>query len=115
MKRIKILFLLEATIGGAYTHVMLLIKNLPKDQYDISLILSPIRNPLQCEKDVMELRAAGVSCEFIPMQRNISLINDAMSFVRIYRYFTKKSFSIVHVHSSKAGIMGRIIVPLHKL
>lgn len=41
------------------------------------------------------------------LQRNISLINDLVAFIKIFNIIKKEYPDIVHTHSSKAGILGR--------
>jgi len=41
------------------------------------------------------------------LQRKISLINDIIAFLKIYKIIIKEKPDIVHTHSSKAGFLGR--------
>lgn len=107
MTRKKILIATEATIGGVYKHVMLLARHLSKEEFDISVALSPVRNP-DCIHDATALKEAGVRCFFIPMQRNISLIRDIQAFLAFHRLIKKERYDAVHFHSSKAGFLGRL-------
>jgi glycosyltransferase involved in cell wall biosynthesis len=40
--------------------------------------------------------------------RNISPIHDLKAFLEIYNYIKKENFDIVHLHSSKAGVLGSL-------
>lgn len=113
--RVKILFIIEATTGGAYSHVLYLLKNLSKNNFDITVVLSPVRNHDQCAKDVEALKNAGINCELIPMQRKISIVEDLKSFWALYIYMKGRQFDILHTHSSKAGIIGRICAVIYKI
>ena len=42
------------------------------------------------------------------LKRNLSLINDLLAYKFLKNYFKKNKFDVVHTHSSKAGILGRI-------
>ena len=44
--------------------------------------------------------------------RNISLIKDFKAFWHLYRLFKEYKFDIVHTHSSKTGVIGRIAAKL---
>jgi len=41
------------------------------------------------------------------LKRKISLVNDIIAFLKIYKIIKKEKPDIVHTHSSKAGIIGR--------
>ncbi|MBB6285317.1 glycosyltransferase family 4 protein [Geobacillus subterraneus] len=45
---------------------------------------------------------------FINMNRKINLIDDLLSIVNMTRLFKKEQYTIVHTHTAKAGIIGRI-------
>jgi glycosyltransferase involved in cell wall biosynthesis len=54
-------------------------------------------------------RAAGVNLVLMPaLVRPIRPLTDARAFLQLYRFIRKGRYSIVHTHSSKAGILGRI-------
>lgn len=51
----------------------------------------------------------GVRVEVCPaLVRNISPLNDLRAYFALKRFFKKEKFDIVHTHSSKAGIIGRL-------
>lgn len=107
MRKIRILFILEATIGGTYKHLLLLLRNISREDFDISVVLSPTRNAT-CYADAASLSDLGVHCYFVPMSRKISLIEDFSALFNVCKLLKKKKFDIIHAHSSKAGIIGRI-------
>jgi glycosyltransferase involved in cell wall biosynthesis len=107
MARINILFILEATIGGAFKHVLLLVRHLPKEKYNVSVALSHLRYA-DSIKYARQLEQDGIKVYNIPMKRRVSVPNDLMAFRQIIRLFKTESFDIVHTHSSKAGFLGRL-------
>jgi glycosyltransferase involved in cell wall biosynthesis/UDP-N-acetylmuramyl pentapeptide phosphotransferase/UDP-N-acetylglucosamine-1-phosphate transferase len=51
----------------------------------------------------------GVKTVVLPsLLREIRPFTDIRAFLQLYRFFRKNSFTIVHTHSSKAGILGRL-------
>jgi len=112
VRRIKILLMLEATVGGAYRHVLQLALFLPKTEFDVSVVLSPLRG-YDCDSDAGMLEQNGARCLFIPMTRGISLTGDMKAFMAIRRLLREQHYDIVHTHSSKAGLLGRIAAYLH--
>lgn len=56
-----------------------------------------------------QAQAAGLRVVEIPsLVRPIRPLTDAVALWRLYRLFRREQFEIVHTHSSKAGILGRI-------
>jgi glycosyltransferase involved in cell wall biosynthesis len=90
-------------LGGAQKTTLLLLKYIEKQDYEVHLVTS--------KGAILEKDAASIpwlNLFFIPsLDRKISPINDAVSLYRIIKYLKAKKISIVHTHSSKAGIIGR--------
>lgn len=55
-----------------------------------------------------DIKTSGVHLDIINIERHISLLKDISSFVLLVRYFRNNKFHVVHTHTSKAGILGRI-------
>ena len=49
------------------------------------------------------------------LRRNIHPIFDFIAFFKLYNFFRREKFDIVHTHSSKAGILGRFAAKLAKV
>lgn len=55
------------------------------------------------------LGKAGIPCHFVPdLVRNISPAHDLRALRHLARLFREQRFDIVHTHSSKTGILGRL-------
>lgn len=71
---------------------------------------------LICKEDgplVSEAKKNGIKCFFCKsLTRNISLKNDMLSFWYLYKLFKKHRFDVVHTHSSKTGVLGRVAAKL---
>lgn len=56
-----------------------------------------------------EARRAGVRAVVLPsLVREIRPYTDVKGFFQLYRFLRRGTFTIVHTHSSKAGILGRL-------
>jgi glycosyltransferase involved in cell wall biosynthesis len=114
MRKVKILYGLEAAGGGALKHVTYLATHLNKEIFDITIILSDLRKEnIECEVD--KIRNSGVRIIFIPITRNINLVKDIFIFVKIYNHIKNHKYNVVHAHSSKAGALFRIAAWLNNV
>lgn len=104
---IRILYGLEAADGGALKHLMYLAVNLDKRRFDITVALSPVRNP-SIDSEICILRSSGIRVILLPMARNINPAKDWLSFVQVVRLISRLKPDIVHAHSSKAGVLFRL-------
>ncbi|EPI8559764.1 glycosyltransferase family 4 protein [Vibrio fluvialis] len=60
----------------------------------------------ECEKN-------NIVCHFVPsLVREINLIKDFRAFIDIYKLCKKYQFDIIHTHSSKTGVIGRLAAKL---
>lgn len=65
------------------------------------------------EKDVQNLEREGIEFIYCPsLVRGINIIKDFWAFLNIRRIIKKKCPLIVHTHSSKAGLLGRLAAKL---
>lgn len=110
MKRIKVVHIVEALGGGVYTYFKDLTNffGTPEIQNQIETIVIYSSNrkeiiPENIKKDFSK----GVSLIEINMVRELSLIQDFKSAFSIRRKLKELNPDIVHLHSSKAGVIGR--------
>lgn len=55
----------------------------------------------------------GVAIHFVPyFCRQLSPLNDLLSLFFLWRIFRKEKYDVVHTHSSKTGVLGRIAAKL---
>ena len=54
------------------------------------------------------ITSEGIQYKHIPMSYRINPIMDILSFLLMTWYFRKERFDLVHTHTAKAGIIGRI-------
>lgn len=109
--KIRVLYVLEATVGGTREHILQLINGLDRERFIPELACSIERDPAFMQ-DVERLRADGVAVHVIPMVREIHPEKDSMSLARLTALMMRRRFDIVHTHSSKGGFLGRIAARL---
>jgi len=110
MAQIKIAHLITRfMIGGAQENTLFTVEELSKNpNYEVTLILGPQTGPegdLLKETDLEENYRLTIIPELV---REINPLKDLTALYKLYRIFKKKKYDIVHTHSSKAGILGRI-------
>lgn len=78
------------------------LKFLQSQGYEVHAVCSP-------GKWVKEIEKEGIKVKTIKLSRKmVSPIDDLAAFVRLFFYFKKEKFDIVHVHTPKAEIYGQI-------
>jgi len=94
-------------VGGAQETVLHISEMLSKEQYQVSIISGP-----QTGSEgslIREFEDKGLSLTILPaLLREISPVNDFKAFWKLYHLLRQEKYDIVHTHSSKAGILGRI-------
>jgi len=108
MNKIKVLHILEATLGGTRRHVSDILLNINLEKFDVSFCYSTKRADKNFNRDLELISARGIKCVRIEIDRDINFLNDIYSFFKLFSFIKKHNFDIVHVHSSKAGFLGRI-------
>lgn len=104
-KKEKLLFVVEAMGGGVFTYIVDLTNQLIKN-YDLYIAYA-VRN--QTPKNYKEYFHPQVHLiEVKHFVRKINLIQDFKSFFEIRRIAREIKPDIIHLHSSKAGILGRL-------
>lgn len=107
----KVVHIIEALGGGVYTYFNDLSHYFGDDEIvkDLSttIIYSGNRKEIDPEKIESEF-SKGVSLIKINMVREISPIQDFKSIIHLRSELQKLNPDVIHLHSSKAGILGRI-------
>lgn len=94
-------------VGGAQENTMFTAALLDKNRYQVEILSGP-----QTGSEgslIEEVRARGIPLIILPdMLRQVSPLHDLLALWKMYRLMRQKHYAIVHTHSSKAGILGRI-------
>lgn len=108
MKKIKVLHITQATIGGTLEYLKLFFSHIDKDKYEVCLVC-PSYGPMKKEIENM-----GIKVYAVEMNREISIKDDFKSFLEIKKAIKKINPDIVHLHSSKAGVLGKLASYINK-
>ena len=101
-------------IGGPAVHVSLLTAGLNNDDFQSQLAAGQIG---EAEGDMGYLaRQMGVEPIIIPsLQREISPLNDLKALLSLIRLMRQYRPHIVHTHTAKAGLVGRLAARLTRV
>lgn len=91
-------------MGGAQDNTLTTVETLPSDRYETFLISGP--------DGLLDSRARqnlGARCRFVSsLVRSVCPIRDLSAYFSLRRIFLEGRYDIVHTHSSKAGVLGRL-------
>jgi glycosyltransferase involved in cell wall biosynthesis len=98
-------------VGGPSIHVILLTAGLKKRGYTTQLVVG---RESSREGNLLDFaREKGVEClQLESLGREIRLLSDYRSFRQLYRMMREFRPSIVHTHTAKAGLLGRLAARL---
>ena len=99
MKQTILFLITKDDVGGAQKYVRDLVENLDKDKFNIKILTG--------KKDIKFLSNA-----FRPY---LFFINDLAAIIELFFIFRKEKPDIVHLNSSKAGIVGALAAQLYKV
>jgi glycosyltransferase involved in cell wall biosynthesis len=95
------------SVGGAQETVVSIAGALRARGYAVDIVTGP---PLPAEGDMYEAAAsAGIPVITLPhLVRLVHPFHDVIAFFQLLRLMRSRKYTIVHTHSSKAGILGRV-------
>ena len=106
---IKVLHIItRLIIGGAQENTIYTVEGLTKTyEYEVALASGP---PLGPEGSLVEeAKRRKINLIIIPaLRREINPVYDLIALRKLFKLIKKGNYAIVHTHSSKAGILGRI-------
>jgi glycosyltransferase involved in cell wall biosynthesis len=112
MRKINILYVItKLELGGAQKHLLSLITNLDKSKYNIFLFTAKEGLLLNDALAIVGLCIKTSS----NLTRPINSFKDLPALFEIYNFIKNHNIDIVHTHSSKAGIIGRLAAKLAKV
>ncbi len=100
--------------GGSAENTFLTITGLDQTNYDITLMSGPVDNPEQ--ERGRQIEDHGIKYKYVPeLVRNLHIINDLKTLFKTYGFLRREGFDIVHTHTSKAGLLGRLAARIAKV
>ena len=124
MKKTKIVHIItRLDKGGSAETTLQTASLLSQKKYEVFIVhglsLESNMNTIEQEvlaRDLSVAKNKGVSVFSIPsLVRRLSLINDLLAFISIYRLIKRVRPYIVHTHTSKAGMLGRLAACLARV
>ncbi|MEE8858491.1 glycosyltransferase [Leuconostoc mesenteroides] len=107
-KKVKVMIITQSEGGGLRRHLVDLLNHLDKDIFEIYFVYNSRKGDDTFQnwlKNVCE----GINLIDLPnFERQISLKNDLSIFLELRKLVKDISPDVVHTHSSKAGVLGRI-------
>ncbi len=108
MKQIQVLHISETFVTGVYTYIQSICAFTAQNpNIKTSIIYSPNRegtNQLDFKNDF----SSDVKLIPVSMQREVSALKDYKSLRKLRKIIKKLKPDVIHLHSSKAGVLGRI-------
>lgn len=104
MKKKKVLHIVEAFGGGIFTFLVDLVNN-TSDEFDITIAYAKREQTPEDFKSYFNKNVKFI--EVTNFGRSISLKKDIKSFFEIKKIIKEENPDVIHLHSSKAGFLGR--------
>ena len=107
MSRIRVLHIITRLIvGGAQENTMLTAALLDRERYAVDIVSGPQTGTEGSLQEEVLSRSIPLAIE-PTLVREINPIKDLLALFALYRHIRRGAYTIVHTHSSKAGILGR--------
>jgi len=103
--RLCILQVTETNVGGTFTSVTRLSNELAARGHQVHLAVSRLRDP---SMDMSSWVSPAVAVHDLRLVRQIDPAQDLAGFLAIRRLIDRLAPDVVHLHSSKAGVLGRL-------
>ncbi len=112
-RRLRVLQVAEATTAGVGRHLSDLSVAILTAGHDLHVACPAVREGAQNDVSlVARLRAAGVPVHIVPMRRSLRPLADLRTSVLLLNLIRELDPDLVHLHSSKAGVLGRLAAGL---
>ncbi|MBM3250519.1 MAG: glycosyltransferase family 4 protein [Candidatus Omnitrophica bacterium] len=109
MRKINLLYIItKLELGGAQKQLLSLIKRLDREKFNLFLFTAKKGILLG---EALSMEGLQVKPSFF-LERPVNPLRDMAAFFEIYFFIRKNKIDIVHTHSSKAGIVGRLAARL---
>lgn len=110
----KVVYIAETIGGGVRKHLDLLLENL-NNKYELVVIHGPRVDDI-FKENIKKYQEQGIKVYCLStFQRKINLKQDILTYHSVSNILKKEKPDIVHCHSSKAGIIGRLAAKIHRV
>lgn len=103
---VRVVHVLEATEGGTRRWLETVMLGLDPSRIRNSCICAS--RDLSFKESIKCFEDEGLDIYVVDMKREISPLEDVRAVYRLARLFRENDFDIIHLHSAKAGMLGRI-------
>ena len=103
-KKIKLIHVVESFGAGTLSMLSMICRCLDENIFDVVILYS---NREETPLDFKSMFPEHVKFQMVNMGKELSLKNDFISFIKIKNILKSRQPDIVHLHSSKAGFLGR--------
>jgi glycosyltransferase involved in cell wall biosynthesis len=104
MKKIKIIHILHS-VGGVDVSLRLIVENTDTDRFQ-NIVIHGLNDT---NSDFIDKNGNKLKDYKISISRNISPFNDILSLINTYKIVKSEKPEIIHAHSAKGGVIGRIV------
>jgi len=104
MKKIKITHILHS-VGGVDVSLRLIVENTDTDRFQ-NIVVHGLNDT---NSDFIDKKGNKLKDYKISISRNISPFNDILSLINTYKIVKSEKPEIIHAHSAKGGVIGRIV------
>ncbi len=109
MQKINLLYVItKLELGGAQKQLLSLISRLDRERFNVFLFTAKTGLLLSEALSINGLRVK--KSRFL--ERPVNPFKDLLALIEAYRFIKQNNIDIVHTHSSKAGILGRLAAKL---
>ncbi len=109
MQKINLLYVItKLELGGAQKQLLDLIRHLDKEKFKLFLFSAQTGLLLPEALSIQELTIKKSKW----LERAINPLKDLPALLELFYFIKKNNIKIVHTHSSKAGILGRLAAKL---
>ena len=112
MEKIRILLVSQPNTAGVKRHVMDVLSRIDLAEFDVRLAYNPLRGDRDFPALVESVRARGIKAFALPLLNRPDPRRDLPALARLVREIRAWRPHVVHAHSSKAGVLGRVAARL---
>ncbi len=103
--KIKVLHIItDLPIGGAQDNTLYTLELLDREKYEVSLACNMSGDFVKRASSIQECKIYDIDS----LQRDVDLKKDIKSMLALIGIMRKNEFDIVHTHSTKPGVIGRL-------